>query len=59
MATTTAVEMAKGNGVPPDKFRKALRKAGLKWHGKHEKWTVEVGSREHAEMQQVLSTVTR
>jgi hypothetical protein len=53
MAITTAVEMAKECGITPKKFRDALRLEGLVWHDKGERWTVEVGSKEHEDMKRV------
>ena len=58
MYTVTAIEMADESGTPPKKFRDALRRAGLKWHGKGQRWTVEVGSKEHEDMKRALRSLT-
>jgi hypothetical protein len=54
----TAVEMADESGIAPKKFRDALLRAALKWHGKGERWTVGVGSNEHEDMKRVLRSLT-
>ena len=54
MAMTTAEEMAKEAGVNPKTFRQALRKQRFHWHAHYDRWTVALGSDEHASMQRVL-----
>jgi cyclopropane fatty-acyl-phospholipid synthase-like methyltransferase len=59
MAKTTAKEMARQAGVDPRIFRQALREEKFPWHGYYERWTVESGSDQHAEMQRVLRKLSR
>jgi len=49
-----AIDMAKKAGIEPKKFRDALRKEKLIWHQHNDRWTVEIGSAEHAAMESVL-----
>ena len=56
---TTAKEMAEKAGVSEKSFRDALRAAGLEWHSPYERWTVVVGSPEHAAMEGVLAHMLR
>jgi hypothetical protein len=58
MTTTNAEEMAKAAGVDAKTFRQALRDAKLSWHDHYDRWTVEVGSKEHAEMERVLKEIS-
>ena len=55
----TAVEMARGAGIDPKRFRQALRDEGLDWHAWNERWTVEEGSQEHRDMLRVLKRLER
>jgi transcriptional regulator with XRE-family HTH domain len=48
--TVTAEEIAGLYGLNPKSYRAALRKERLPWHDKHQRWTVETGSPEEAEM---------
>jgi hypothetical protein len=51
----TAVEMARGKGIDPKRFRAALRAdPKIDWHEKHHLWRVECGSDWHADMKRVL-----
>jgi hypothetical protein len=59
MPTITAIEMARKVGIVPDSFRAALRDANLDWHDPYERWTVEVGSDRHQDMQRILSELRR
>ena len=58
MARTTAVDMAKQAGVNPKRFRAALRSKNFSWHEHSARWTVDIGSPEHAAMEQVLRRVS-
>jgi hypothetical protein len=40
--------MAKQAGIDPKSFRKALRDERLSWHNRNDRWTVDVGSEQHA-----------
>lgn len=55
---TTAAEMARAAGIDTKRFRAAFRGACLPWHSHNRSWIVRVGSAEHADMQQVLTTLT-
>jgi len=47
--------MANKAGISPTSFRQALRKANFTWHTEpYERWTVDIDSREHKDMQSVL-----
>ena len=52
---TTAIEMAKAQGIDPKRFRAALRSAGLGWHSHNGRWEVSIGSPEHRDMERVMS----
>ncbi len=54
-AMITAVEMARSRGINPKDFRRALRAANLAWHSHNDRWSVPEGSREHEDMEKVLS----
>jgi hypothetical protein len=58
MATTDAVKMARGAGVDPKKFRRALRKENFPWHDHNARWTVDISSDEHAAMERVLREIS-
>jgi hypothetical protein len=58
MATTTAVDMAKRAGLDPKRFRQALREENFGWHGHNDRWTVRIGSAEHAAMERVLKKLS-
>lgn len=49
--------MARAAGVDPKRFRAALRKAGLAWHGAGVPWSVETGGAQHRQMQAVLQSL--
>jgi len=51
---TRAVDMAKQAGIDPKRFRAALRKENFAWHKHNDRWTVVIGSFEHAAMERVL-----
>lgn len=53
----TAADMARLVGIDPKRFRAALRKAALGWHGHNDAWTVEVGSDRHRQLQAVLAAL--
>ena len=55
---TTAVEMAKTQGIDPKRFRAALRNAGLGWHSHNGRWEVSIGSPEHRDMERVMFKLT-
>ena len=59
MPETTAVEMAKKAGVDAKTFRQALRTENFPWHQHNDRWTVEIGSKHHVEMQKVLEKISR
>jgi hypothetical protein len=59
MVKTTAVEMAKKAEGNPKTFPRALRKEKFPWHQHRERWTVEIGSEHHAEMNKVLQMISR
>ena len=54
MELITANQMVGSDVNEQKSFRRSLRDARLKWHGRHERWTVEVGSKEHKEMEGVF-----
>jgi len=54
MPTTTAEEMAKQAGIDPKRFRHALREKNFPWHVHNDRWTVEIGSENHQQMELVL-----
>ena len=58
MATIKAVDMAKQAGIKPKRFRDALRKENFAWHEHNDRWTVNIGSVEHAAMEHVLSKIS-
>lgn len=58
MAMTNAEEMAKAAGVDAKTFRQALRDAKLSWHNHYDRWTVEVGSDKHADMERILREIS-
>ena len=51
----TAVEMARGEGVDPKRFRRALRGENFPWHSPNARWTVGRDSPEHRDMLRVLA----
>ena len=59
--TVTAADMARAAGAPENIFRGYLRRAkdrgGMRWHERYGRWTVVIGSHEHAEMSDVLVEV--
>ena len=58
MARTSAVDMAKKAGVDPKRFRAALWGENFSWHERSARWTVDIGTPEHAAMEQVLRRVS-
>jgi len=46
--------MAKQAEIDPKRFRAALRKENFAWHKHIDRWTVVIGSFEHAAMERVL-----
>lgn len=56
-AVTDAVAMAESADIDPKHFRSELRKRAFSWHAHNERWTVIIGSPEHAEMQRVLESM--
>jgi len=55
---TRAVDMAKQACIDPKKFRAALRKEKFAWHKHNDRWTVVIGSLEHAAMERVLREIS-
>ncbi len=55
---TRAVDMAKQVGIDPKRFRAALRKENFEWHKHNDRWTVVIGSIEHAAMVCVLRDIS-
>jgi hypothetical protein len=55
MAKITAIEMARKAKIEPRLFREVLRDENFDWHKRNDRWTVEIGSKEHRAMQRVLS----
>jgi 3-hydroxyisobutyrate dehydrogenase-like beta-hydroxyacid dehydrogenase len=53
-----AVDMAKQVGIDPKRFRAALRKENFAWHKHNDRWTVVIGSFEHAAMERVLREIS-
>jgi hypothetical protein len=58
MAQTDAVYMARKVGVSPKKFRSALRKENFSWHVHGSRWTVDIGTTEHRDMEEVLRKIS-
>lgn len=50
----SAIEMARGVGVDPKEYRKALRAENFSWHRHNDRWTVDRDSDRHADMERVL-----
>jgi hypothetical protein len=46
----SAIEIARDAGIDPKAFRAKLREEGFAWHEPWERWSVAVGSKEHAAM---------
>jgi phage antirepressor YoqD-like protein len=55
---TRAVDMAKQVGIDPKRLRAALRKENFVWHKHNDRWTVVIGSFEHAAMERVLREIS-
>lgn len=58
MAKTSAVDMAKQAGINPKRFRATLRNENFSWHEHNARWTVDIGTAEHAAMEHVLRKVS-
>jgi hypothetical protein len=50
--------MAKQVGIDSKRFRAALRKENFAWHKHNDRWTVVIGSFEHAAMERVLREIS-